>query len=168
MAQGVPDTKNITPIGKLVAWDIAIGLTPEEAAIHLNLTKDEAVKIVRGHLVQKQIREFQDELQERLLEQQAGDPVRQFLHGKGMVFAETIVAEAQAEDTEEGTSTAASRLKAAELGLKYSGRTAVVENKAPQMIINITADKMKRAEDIREEVLNNVPDYVDGKFELSK
>lgn len=165
MSKGVPDVRNITPIGSLVAYDIALGLSYGDIAVHHKLTLDEVHKIARGNLVQKKVREFTAEIGERVLGEVSADPVRNFLAGKGMVAAEVLVREVENTESETGAS-ATTRINAAKEVLALGGRTAQKEVKAPQMIINITADKVNRAAEIQEEVLKNVPDFVDGSFSL--
>lgn len=158
---GVAETKNIEPIGALVAYDLALGLSLGDIALHHNLTVENVQKIARGNLVQKKVREFQASLEERILDEQAKDPVRAFLAGKGMTFAKTLVSEAT--NCEEG-SNASTRLKAAELGLKFGGRDFGSANgRGPAAVqINISLEKHERASRILQTDLTNIPDYVDG------
>jgi hypothetical protein len=155
---GSPNTDNIKPLAQLVAYEIALGLTYEEIAESRSIPLDHVLKLSRGNLVKKRVKEFQIELKDRLLEEKAHDPVVQFLHKKGMTFAKTIVEEA--ENRDEGA-TPATRLKAAQLGLQFGGRTNSETNNAPTVVVNISQNKLKKASEIQEEVLKAVPDYVD-------
>lgn len=161
--QGVAETKNITPQSAQVAYDLALGLELQDIADHLGMPLDRVQKIARGNLVQKKVKELTKELEDRMLDEQAKDPVRQFLAKKGMAFAKTIVQEATNDG--EGASPV-TRLKAAELGLKFGGRD--FGNKDGRNMaavqINISMEKAAKATQIETNFRNltDVPDYVDG------
>ena len=158
---GVIDTKNISPIGNLIAYDMALGLDYGDIATNHSLTLDQVAKMARGNLVQKKVREHMAALEARMLEDTAENPVRRFLHSKGLVAGRRLVDEMDNEDPELGAS-ASTRIKAAEAVLKLGGHTPKEESSAVSMVINISAGKAEMAGKIAKEVIEHAPDYVDG------
>lgn len=160
---GTHNTDNIKPIGSLIAYDIALGLDEEDIAAHHGLSREEVQKISRGNLVKKKVREYAKEIEERLVQDTVDNPVRKFLHSKGLVACKRIVEELDNDVPEMGGS-ATTRLRAAELVLKYGGHAPQESGAAAGAVINITIsqDKANMAERIAKEVIEHAPDYVDG------
>lgn len=153
---------NLTPIASMVARDLALGLDYDDISTHTGLSLENIAKIARGNLVKRRVRELGEEIDTQLVQEAAESPVRQYLAGKGLAAAQLLHSEMNNYNKEEEGATAATRLKAAEKVLELGGHSSPAQDAGSGAVIMISTEKVEIGKQIREKVIKDVPDFVDG------
>lgn len=134
--------KELKTMYRAVARYMALGVPIEKicAALSLNL---ESVKRVAGdELFKAEVRRVEAELEERILEDAASDPVVAELKMAGKIAAARLVQEVENFDKESGGS-AATRIKAAESILDRIGYSQPVSSNGPSLIfVELSPEKL--------------------------
>jgi uncharacterized protein YdbL (DUF1318 family) len=162
MTADKPTIEKLDPIAAMTARSLALGLDYEDIAVQTGLSVEDIAKVARGNLVKKRMREIQKEIDQQLVEDAAASPVVQYLKGKSMRMAETLVAEAENYNREEQGATASTRIKAATEVLGLAGFQKQEEKKTQNAVIMISAEKVELGRDIIENNIKTMPDFVDG------
>jgi len=146
----------------MVARDVALGCSIEEIAALRNLPSEEVRKVTRGGTFLKAVSEIQKEMDLRVIEEEAEDPIRRKLKVGAMRAANRLVEEIENTDRVEGASST-TRIKAATTVLEMSGY-GKQENTSPLAVIMLSPGKLEavRGTTPIEIVLKDVPDMVDG------
>lgn len=159
--QGNLNTKNINPIGGLIARGLALGLSYEDLAIQHGMTTEQVAQIARGNLVKQRVRELMKEIDEEAIANAGASDVKVYLAAKGLSSAKRLVIEMENEDTELGAS-ATTRINAAKTILELGGHSAPKGEAPPVAVIMISGGKAERAEKIANATQAVVHDNVDG------
>lgn len=152
-------------IASTVARYLALGLDYEDISVATGLPVDNVAKVARGNLVKRRTRELQKEIDERVVEDAAADPVALYLKGKSMVAAKTLVSEAENYDKEDQGATASTRISASKEILNLAGYKGQSEEQGAGTVIQISAEKVDIAQQIiqnKEQKIQDMPDFVDG------
>lgn len=167
MATNLPSKRKdtadkLSSIASTVARYLALGLDYEDIAVQTGLPIDSISKVARGNLVKKRVKEISKDIDERVIEDAAADPVTLFLKGKSMKAAATLVAESENYDKEEGGATASTRISASKEVLALAGYKAQEASAGPSAVIMISADKVELGQAIIKKTSEVMPDFVDG------
>ena len=155
----------LKPIYTVVARELALGISLEDICVVRSLNLETMRRVVRGDLFKEELRRFQDEVDREILEQVHTDPVLQKLKTLSYNAVGRLESEMDNFDPETG-GTGASRISASKAILDRSGYTGKQEDKGDTKVIIMLSesklDAVKKAVDVKEEILANVPDSVDG------
>ena len=154
--------KDLAPIYKMVARDVALGISLEDSAEARSLPLREVKRVARGQAFYLLVNKFNLEIDAQLVKEAAEDPVRRKLAASSLKAAEVLTDEMENYDKESG-GTAANRIKAADIILKTMGYGSQKQeqNLAVIMLTPGKLSTVRRTRD-RMEDLKSVPDMVDG------
>ena len=149
-----------------IVRDTALGLTSSEIAQYRELDVDFVDKVKRGSLFRKKLKDMQEQMNQQLIEEQQGDPLRQKLRAHAGRAISRVVEEIDNTDPSQGAS-ATTRLKAAATLLDRAGYGVKQDEAAGSSVtIMISTEKMdgikKSLEALQNDVLESIPDCVDG------
>ena len=153
--------EKILPIGSAIAHSLALGLELGDIAVQYSIPLETVIKVSRGNLVKKRVREIQEELSERFIEEAAASPVIQYAKQKGLRAIQRASEEMDNFEKEETGATASTRIQAAKLVLEVGGNLVKEKEHAASPIIMISADKVNLGNTIINNHVEAQPDYVD-------
>lgn len=152
--------ENLEPIVRMMVRERALGLDYSDiAAAHPEYDELQVAKICQGATFKRAVKEMQEQIDQELIEHAAQDPVKQFLHSKGLSAAHRLAALAENHD---GETPHAVQKSAADSLLDRGGYGAPKENVVIPILMLSPAkldavQGLKKADGVIE-----MPDYVDG------
>ena len=155
----------LKPIYTMVAHELALGIELRDICEARGLKYESIQRVARGDIFQQELKRFQNEIEREMVESAATDPILRKLQGLSYRAVTTLGEELDNHDPEDGAS-ATSRIAASRGILDRAGYSGKSESdKDVKVIIMLSEGKLdavKKATDITAEVLEQVPDYVDG------
>jgi len=154
--------ENLEPITRMIVREVALGLSDEDVCInHPEFNAAQIAKMRAGATFKRALTEMQKAIDHEVVNHAASDPVRQYMQGKGMSMAKTLVS--LAENTADGEEDVpyAVRAKAADSILSKTGYGNVQEAAAVPVLM-LSPEKLKSVLEPKQMALESVPDCVDG------
>ena len=153
----------LEPVVRMMVREVALGLNDEDVSTrHPEFEPHQVAKIRTGSTFKKAVLEMQTSIDEELVQSAAQDPVKQYMHSKGLSMAKTLVSLAENHD---GDTPHAVRSKSASTILDRAGHGAPKEQVVvPILMLSPTKlDAVMQAS--KAEGVVEIPDYVDGHTE---
>ena len=151
----------LSPIFRMVARDIAIGIPIEDIAELRNIPIEQIKKVAEGQTFCKAVSRIQDEIDAVLVQEEAGDPIRAKMKALAMRSVDRLGIEIESPDDEDSTASAATRIKAASTILQMIGY-GKQEQQTNLAVIMLSPDKLSSLRSVDDRHLESVPDMVDG------
>jgi len=154
------ETTTLQPIVRMIVREVALGLADSDIVTrHPEYDEVQIAKMRQGATFKRAVQEMQARIDDELVQHAAEDPVKQYLHSKGLSAAKRLVALAEDHDSE---TPHAVQAKAADSILNRAGYGAPKDNVVVPILMLSPAkldavQGMQKAEGVVE-----MPDYVDG------
>jgi hypothetical protein len=150
----------LEPVVRMMVREVAIGMNDEDISIqHPEYAPHQIAKIRTGATFKRAVKEMQAKIDEELVQHAAQDPVKQFLHGKGLSMARTLVSLAENHD---GETPHAVMAKAASSVLDRAGYGSPKESVVVPILM-LSPDKLSAVMEAQKATgVVEIPDYVDG------
>lgn len=154
------NTENLPVGARMIVRYVALGLSDEDICVQMpEYTPMQVAQLRAGATFKRALKEMQREIDEELVSKMADDPVRQYLQGKGLSAAKTLVRLAENLDDETPHSVQA---KAADSILAKTGHSSSQDATAVPVLM-LSPEKLAAVmADQKPDVLKDVPDCVDG------
>ena len=160
----------LAPIYNIVAREVALGIPLVDICDARGLKLATVQKVARGDLFQENVRRFQAEIDQEIIQDAVSDPVLAKLRALSYRAVGTLAEEMESFDKENGAS-AATRISASKEVLNRAGYAGKSEGEGVSKVILLLSesklDAIKQATEITEYVLAEVPDNVDGHLKAS-
>ena len=91
----------LQPVTRMIIREVALGLNDEDISVnHPEFSAGQIAKMRAGATFKRALAEMQKAIDEEAVAHAASDPVRQYMSGKGMSMAKTLVSLAENHDGE--------------------------------------------------------------------
>lgn len=153
------------PIYSIVAREIALGIDLADICATRSLNLESMKRVARGDIFKQEVKRFQSEIEQQMLEKVNEDPVLQKLQALSYRAITTLSDEMENYDPDMGGS-ASTRISAADKILTkagYSGKKDGIET-ANVIVLSLSENKLNSVKqvDVNRKLIEEVPDIVDG------
>jgi hypothetical protein len=150
--------ENLPPVTRMIVRQVAYGLNDSDICVNLPEFKPHQIAVMRqGATFKRALKEMQAQIDVELIEKAAEDPIRAYLHGKGMMAAKRLASLASGEDD----CPHAVQAKCADSILAKAGYGTQKDELAIPVLM-LSPDKLASIIDPKKLTLAEVPDCVDG------
>lgn len=133
--------KALNPIHKIVAREVALGFDLAEICRVRKLDYDAWKRVANGSLFKNEVERLSKEIEERMIQDAAEDPVTQTLKAGARSAAQALLNEIDNHDKEADGATASTRIAASKAILEFAGFNKKEDQRAPSVVINISSAK---------------------------
>lgn len=153
------NVENMPAITRMIVREVALGLNDDDICVnHPEFQPGQIAKMRAGATFKRALADMQATIDLEVVNHAASDPVRQYMAGKGMSMAKTLVALAENHD---GETPHAVQAKSADSILSKTGYGSQTEATAIPVLM-LSPEKLKSVLEPKVGILDSVPDMVDG------